>query len=314
MTSIGVDVAKEQYEACAHEAPDSERFQGPGALKRLVSFIQKHPQPHVVMEATGRYERPLCEELERREIPFSVVNPARARAFMTSVGRLAKTDPIDARLLARMGQVLSLPPTTLPSAERRELQELVVRRHQLVEQLTMQRSHGEHATTATVRASVRRVSQVLKAQIASIERSIKLLIKSSDELSESCRRLQTVPGVGPTVASGLLVYLPELGKLERGQAAALAGLAPYNVDSGAHRGKRKIRAGRSPLRALMYMSALVASRRNPVLRTLYKRLLAAGKPAKVALIAVARKLVVTLNSMLKQGTDWRPEPLLPAPS
>jgi transposase len=228
---------------------------------------------------------------------------------MTSVGRLAKTDSIDARLLARMGAALELAPTTLPSPERRQLQELVTRRHQLVEQQTMQRNHAEHAQSTQVRASIRRVSKLIKDEIASIERSIKQHIKSSEELSQSCRRLQTVPGVGPTVAAGLLVYLPELGKLERGQVAALAGLAPYNVDSGAHRGKRKIRAGRSPLRALLYMAALVAARRNPVLRTHYQRLREQGKPAKVALIAVARKLVVTLNAMLKQGLDWRTDPI-----
>ena len=309
MTSIGVDVAKEQYEACAHEAERSESFQGPDALKRLLEFIGQHPEPYVVMEASGHYERPLCEALQEQGIAFTVVNPARARAFMTSVGRLAKTDPIDARLLARMGQVLSPAPTTLPSAERRELQALVLRRRQLSEQLVMQRNHAEHNGSEAVRESIRRVSELLQTEVARLERSIRRLIRNTQELSEPSRRLQTVPGVGPTVAAGLLVYMPELGKLERGQAAALAGLAPYNVDSGAHRGKRRIRAGRSPLRALLYMAALVASRRNPAMRTLYVRLRAQGKPAKVALIAVARKLVLTLNAMLKHQVDWRPIPI-----
>lgn len=307
MTRIGVDVAKNQYEAYASGAADSESFQGRGALEKLLVFIEQHPQPHVILEASGHYERPLCEALAARAIAFTVVNPARARAFMTSVGRLAKTDAIDARLLARMGETLSLAPTTLPSAERRELQSLVLRRQQLTEQLVMQRSHAEHGSNKLVKQSIERVSRLLKTEIAALERSIQQRIARTAELSETSRRLQTMPGVGPTIAAGLLVYLPELGKLDRGQSAALAGLAPYNVDSGTHRGKRKIRAGRSPVRALLYMAALVASRRNPVLRRLYLRLREHGKAPKVALIAVARKLILTLNSMLKQQTDWRPD-------
>jgi len=309
MTSIGVDVAKQQYEACAHEAARSESFQGRQALEKLVEFIEQHEQPHVVLEATGGYERALCEALAARGVAFSVVNPARAHAFMTSVGRLAKTDAIDARLLARMGHTLELAPSVLPSAQRQRLQALVLRRRQLTEELTMQRNHREHGADKDVLASIRRVSAVLKKEVVSIERSIKKLIASSAELAEPCRRLQTMPGVGGTIAAGLLVYLPELGKLEHGQAAALAGLAPYNVDSGAHRGQRKIRAGRSPLRSLLYMAALVASRRNPALSAVYKRLRERGKPAKVALIAVARKLLKTLNSMLKHERDWTPDPL-----
>lgn len=308
MTSIGVDVAKGQYEACAHEAPRSESFRGRDALDKLVELIEGYEHPHVVLEATGGYERSLCEALAVRGVAFTVVNPARAHAFMTSVGRLAKTDAIDARLLARMGHTLALQPSVLPSAERQRLQALVLRRQQLTEQLTMQRNHSEHGLDKDVVASIRRVSAVLKKEVVSLERSIKKLITHSTELSEPCRRLQTVPGVGPTVATGLLVYLPELGKLEHGQAAALAGLAPYNVDSGAHRGQRKIRAGRSPLRSLLYMAALVASRRNPALSGVYKRLRERGKPAKVALIAIARKLLKILNSMLKHERDWTSDP------
>jgi transposase len=305
MTSIGVDVAKGQYEACAVEATRSESFR---ALDKVVQYIEGYPEPHVILEATGGYERPLCEALAARGVAFTVVNPARAHAFMKSVGRLAKTDAIDARLLARMGHTLQLQPSVLASAERRRLQALVLRRQQLTEELIRQRNHSEHGLDKDVVASIRRVSTVLKKEVLSIERSIKKLLSESAELSEPCRRLQTVPGVGPRVAAGLLVYLPELGKLEHGQAAALAGLAPYNVDSGAHRGQRRIRAGRSPLRALLYMAALVAARRNPVLSGVYKRLRERGKPAKVALIAVARKLLKTLNSMLKHDSDWVANP------
>lgn len=304
MTRIGVDVAKNQYEACVHGAQQSESFQGPTALQRLLVFIEQSAEPHVILEATGHYERPLCEALSMRGIAFTVVNPARARAFMTSVGRLAKTDAIDARLLARMGESLSLSPTTLPSKARLELQALVVRRKQITDQLVMQRGHAEHGHSKLVRASIARVSKLLKGELGKLESEIAQLIGGSAELSQASERLRTMPGVGPTIAAGLLVHLPELGKLDRGQVAALAGVAPYNVDSGKHRGQRRIRAGRSPVRALLYMAALVASRRNPVLRRVYQRLRERGKAPKQALIAVARKLLLTLNSMLKNHRDW----------
>jgi len=310
MVWIGVDVSKRTLDVCVHGSEQSARFHQPEELKAAVEWIAEHDAPHVVMESTGGYERALFAALDRKGVRCTVVNPARAHAFMTSVGRLAKTDPIDARLLARMGHALTPEASALPSAARSELEALVTRRAQLSRELVAEGNHREHATAKAVQASIERVARCLAKEIKAIETQLRHLLQAAPELRDSARRLQTMPGVGPAISAGLLAYLPELGKLTKPECAALAGLAPYNVDSGVHRGKRKIRAGRSPVRSLLYMAALVASRHNEPLRRVYRRLVAAGKPKKVALIAVARKLVVILNALLKHQRDWDPAPIL----
>jgi transposase len=301
-----VDVSKRTLDVAVDGAGSARRFEQPGELDAVVKLIEGVPDGHVVLESTGGYEQPLVEALWAASIPCSVVNPARARAFMKSVGSLAKTDAIDAELLARMGRALEPSATEPASRARKELQGLVRRRRQLVEQITHEGNHEEHSTSEAVRESIARVLELLKHEVKTVEKAIAALLKTAPELASRSRRLQTVPGVGPVVATGLLVALPELGQLSKAEVAALAGVAPYNRDSGAFKGKRAIRAGRSPVRSLLYMAALVASRHNPVLRTTYTRLVALGKPKKVALVAVARKLVVMLNAMLKHGVDWAP--------
>ena len=316
MTWLGVDVSKNSYEVCASEqGAKSRSFSGPQALKRLVHWVVQQPQPQVVMEVTGGYERALCKALAARNIWFSAVNPYRARSFMNGLGMRAKTDSIDARLLAQMGERMPLKPSRVPSVALCRLQALVLRRQQVSEQLVMQRNHEEHAQDRTVCASIQRVRRVLSQDLKRLDTAIAQLIASDKELSAKNRRLQTYKGVGPVGAAGLLVHLPELGRLSRGEVAALAGLAPFNFDSGAHRGRRKIRAGRAPVRSLLYMAALVGSQHNPGLKSKYQGLVQRGKEKKVALIAVARKLVITLNAMLKHGQDWQPDHHgLPSPS
>jgi len=259
------------------------------------------------MEATGRYEQPLFEALTRRSIPCSVVNPAHAFSFRKSIGKLAKTDAIDARLLARMGHSLTPARTPPPSRERQNLEALVLRRTQLRKMETAEINHAEHVSNTQSLKSNSRVRKFLGDEIKKIDKAIAKATAESSELAESSRRLQSVPGIGPTVAAGLLVHLPELGTVDKREIAALAGLAPFNVDSGASQGKRAIRAGRTPIRSLLYMAALVASRYNPRFRTLYARMLANGKPKKVALVAIARKLLIVLNALLKNADTWRPD-------
>jgi transposase len=259
------------------------------------------------MESTGRYEQPLFEALTHKQIACTVVNPAHAHAFGRSLGKLVKTDAVDARLLARMGHMHMPEPTAMPSMEHRTLQALVLRRTQLTKLLTAESNHVEHSLLQEVFESTQRVAQALKTEIRQMDVAIRKLISEVPELRETNRVLQSVPGIGPTVAAGVLVHLPELGSVDKSEIAALAGLAPYNQDSGAKNGKRTIRAGRTSVRSLLYMAALVASRHNPRFRTLYIRLLASGKPKKVALIAIARKLLVVLNAMAKHNELWRDE-------
>lgn len=305
-TWIGIDVSKRTLEVFVFGEKQSQTFEQPRDLAAVVTFVAGRAQAHVVMESTGRYEEPLFEALCVASVPCTIVNPARARAFMKSAGSLAKTDALDAALLAKMGDALKPEATPRTPKIQRELEALVRRRAQLVEQEVLEINHSEHGSSKTVMGSVKRMRATLRREIRRLDALIKNLISKTPALHSRSRRLQTVPGVGPVVAAGLLVSLPELGRLSKGQVSALCGLAPYNTDSGAHRGKRAIRAGRSPVRRLLYMAALVASRFNPVLRTLYKRLVDAGKPKKVALIAVARKLAVILNAMVKSQRDWAP--------
>jgi transposase len=309
MVWVGVDVSKGTLDICPLEG-ECRRFRQPEELAEAVAFIAGHEAPHVVMESTGGYEQALFLALSRAQIPCSIVNPAHAHAFRRSLGKFAKTDAIDARLLAHMGHMHRPEPTALPSPERRKLEALVTRRAQLVKLLRAETNHAEHCTVAEASESIARVREALKREVRELDGAIKKLLGVVEELREASRVLQSVPGVGPTVAAGVLVHLPELGRVAKSEIAALAGLAPYARESGIAKGHRSIRAGRTPVRALLYMAALVASRHNARLRATYARLLSAGKSKKVALIAVARKLLVMLNAMLKHNETWRDEPRL----
>jgi len=307
MVWIGVDVSKRTLDVCVHKGELVRTFRQPEELGEAVTYIAQHEGVQVVMESTGRYEQPLFEALTCKGVACSIVNPAHAYAFRKSLGKHAKTDAIDARLLARMGDSLTPAPTPMRSREHSELEALVTRRAQLKKLETAEINHAEHGSHPDALRSNARVQKILASEVRKLDALIAKLTAKSSELAEPIRRLQTVPGVGPTIAAGLLVHLPELGTVSKGEIAALAGLAPFNVDSGVKRGQRAIRAGRTPVRSLLYMAALVASRHNPRFRTLYARLLANGKPKKLALIAIARKLLVVLNAILKHADTWRPE-------
>jgi transposase len=260
----------------------------------------------VLFEATGRYDRLLCQALEAAGIAFARVNPARARDFARATGRLAKTDRIDAQMLAAMAQSLSLARERESDPEREALARAHKRRDQLVHMRQQERTRLSECDDAALRADIAAHAQWLDAQIARWDAAIDRLLAQSAALAQDARRLRSIGGIGPVAATTLLALVPELGSLSPKKIAALAGLAPFNCDSGQFRGRRRIKGGRKRVRDALYMAAVSAARYNPRLKPLYKRLRAAGKPAKVALIAVARKLLVIANAVMRDKTQFRP--------
>lgn len=278
----------------------------PRAIKRIAKRLCHAGCARVLIEG-GSYQSVLIAGLRTAELPVVIVNPRRVREFARSIGQLAKTDKIDARILALYGEQTNPPLRELPDEQNQALRALWVRREQLIEMLVMEGNRLEH-----VAEKAKAVRRNLRAHIAYLRKQIK---QADDDLDREVRNsalwdkyemLSSVPGVGPVLSVALLSDLPELGRLNRGEIAALAGVAPFNCDSGTLRGQRRIAGGRSRLRRVLYMATIAAVRFNPVLKPFYLRLRGAGKPAKVALIAAARKLLTLLNVMLKTKTMWRP--------
>jgi transposase len=262
----------------------------------------------VVFEATGIYDRELTSQLHEAGIRFARVNPARARDFARASGRLAKTDAIDARMLAAFARTMA--PAADPAADpaRNSLALLAKRRDQLVHMRAQEKNRRSESADHTTIESITRLLDFLTEEIKAIELKIKTLISKTPQIAEQARLMRSAPGIGPVACMQLIAQMPELGRLAPKQLAALAGLAPFNVDSGKHRGKRLIGGGRKRVRDALYMAALNAVRRNGILKTFYQRLRTAGKPAKLALIAVARKLLTILNAMLRDRKIYLPAP------
>ena len=307
---VGIDVSKAQLDVAVR--PTGKRWVLPydeTGIEGLIPQIVDLEPALVLLEATGGLELPLVAALAAAALPVVVVNPRQVRDFAKATGTLAQTDTLDAGVLAHFADAVRPEVRPLKDAETQVLNSLTARRHQV---MTMLVSEKNRLGTASGAVSPRAVSPRIEAHIAWLEQELSDLDKG---LRQTLRRspvwrekddlLRTVPGVGPQLSLTLLAHLPELGTLDRKQIAALVGVAPYNRDSGARRGKRAVWGGRSRVRAVLYMGALVASRHNPAIRDFYQRLLAAGKPKKVALIASMRKLLVTLNAMLKHGYPWR---------
>lgn len=266
----------------------------------MITVLKKLPQPvQVICEPSGGYERDLLEALWAAGLAVSLVHAARVRAFARAQGRLAKTDPIDAAVLREFGELFAPATLAAPSPHRERLAAVVQRREQLVNLLAMEDQRQAQTRDAVVRKMGERLRKELQKQIAQLDGLIAAQIAADDTLQRQSARLQQVKGIGPVTASTLLAEMPELGTLSRNESGALAGVAPYNRDSGEHRGRRTIRGGRVQVRRVLYMAAVVASRFNPILKAFYDRLVAAGKPKKVALVAVMRKLVILLNHLLK---------------
>ena len=299
---VGADVSKDTIDlACpGRTLPASIRNTPAGFRPLLKSLASVATTVRVICEATGPYHKAFVATLHEAGISVSVLNPRLARDFARARGRLAKTDAIDARLLADYGQTMQPAPTPRPDPQMTLLDDLVTRRAQLVEDRAKERTRLQQATRSEVRASLRQHIRHLDGQIKGLLARIAELVEASPSLKAKVQRLITVEGVGALTASALLAALPELGTLSKNQVASLAGLAPFNRDSGAFRGTRSIRGGRIDVRCALYMAALTASRFNPILKAFYQRLKAAGKPHKVALTAVMRKLLIYLNALLKK--------------
>jgi transposase len=303
---IGVDVSKDHLDFDAVPAAHPLRVANDAAgLAGAVAHLRALSPALVVMEASGGYERRIAGELLSEGFKVVVVNPRQVRDFAKGMGTLAKTDRIDAAVLARFAQTVQPKPRPRPTPQQDDLAALVTRRRQLVGLRTQETNRRGTAVNQAVKKSIDKVLRLLEAQIAKVDALIEEQIHSDDGLKVKDQLIQSVPGVGKQTAAELLSHLPELGQLNRQQIAALVGVAPFDFQSGRHTGKSIIFGGRASVRSVLYMAALAAVTHNPILRTFYAHLLAGGKPAKVALVAVMRKLLTTLNAIVKTNQPWR---------
>lgn len=304
---VGIDVAKAELVVAI--APQGEVFTVPNSLAEIETLTTRlrKARPHrIVLEATGGYETLVATALAAARLPIAVVNPRQVRDFARSTGQLAKTDRIDAGVLAAFAQAVPVEVRPLPDQDARALQAVVSRRRQLVEMLGAERNRL-YLADAAVAPSIREVIRVLERQVQDLDADLQHRLRKSPVWREAQDLLTSIPGVGNVVASTVLALLPELGQLNRKAIAKLVGVAPLNRDSGQYRGKRTVWGGRAHVRAVLYMGALVGTRFNPVLRQFYARLLAAGKPKKLALTACMHKLLLILNAVLRTHQPWTPE-------
>lgn len=305
--TVGIDVSKQTLDVGLWPSREGWRTgQSPEEVSELADRIAALQPALVVLEATGGLEWPIVEALVERQVPVHRCEPKRARHFARSLGLLAKTDRIDKFALARFGATGELAPQQFASKQTRQLDALTTRRHQLVEQITQEKNRREATSEPAARASIQRHLEWLDKELKALEAEIQGAVNACEDTRTKVERLTSVPGVGLTTATVLLSALPELGTLRRREIAALTGTAPFNDDSGKHRGRRHIRAGRKDVRCALYMATLVATRFNPVIRDKYASLLAKGKEKKIALTACMRKLIVILNAMLRDESCWRP--------
>jgi len=297
-TYIGVDIAKNWIDFHCLEDGRSGRI----PTGELSEFATTCADAHVILEASGGYERPLTQALITAGIAYTRVNPRHARDFARATGRLAKTDRLDARILAEMGAALKPQPTQPPALERQELAELITRRDQLVKARKAELVRLQKTTNKLIRQDIKSLIAVLAARITKIEKMISLHIDQHESLKRLEKQMQSVPGIGPVVSATLMAFLPELGQLNTKAIASLAGLAPHSCDSGQMRGKRMIWGGRANVRRGLYLAAFSTLRHNNNGFAAYcQKLRDAGKPFKVAVIATARKLLITLNAIIKRN-------------
>ena len=303
---VGIDVSKERLDVAVR--PTGETWQVPydsDGISSLTGCLRELAPHLVVVEATGGMELALAGELAAAQLSVAVVNPRQVRDFARADGKLAKTDALDAQVLAHFAEAMRPASRPLPDASTQELRALVARRRQLVEMITSEKNRIRIATRR-IRPKVQEHIRWLVESLGDLDQDLGDFMGSSPMWKDQDELLRSTPGVGPVLSMTLLSGLPELGALNRGEIAALVGVAPFNRDSGTFRGKRKVWGGRGQVRAALYMAALVATRCNPVLRDFYQRLCAAGKPKKVALTACMRKLLTILNVMVRDHSHWNP--------
>ncbi|OOO01719.1 MAG: hypothetical protein USCGTAYLOR_02073 [Chromatiales bacterium USCg_Taylor] len=305
---VGIDVAKDTLEVAFGPTGDIQSITNEtSGHEALIARLSAHPVELIVMEATGGYELAVASALQAAGFHVAIINPRQARDFAKAMGYLAKTDRIDAGVLAQLAEVLRRHPDRekivkpLPGEEQQHLQAIVVRRRQLVSMLVAERQRLTTSHSAA-RKSIETIIKALMKELERTERNMERHI--STHHAALAALLGSVKGIGPTTTSTLIAEIPELGRLSRREISALVGVAPFNCDSGTWRGKRRVFGGRASVRRTLYIAALVATRFNSVIRRFYERLLLAGKPKKVAIVACTRKLLTILNAMVKAGKPW----------
>ena len=303
---VGIDLAKRQLDVCIRPAGLAIAVPRDAAgLEELMARLRSLNVQLIVLEATGGFERVVTATLAGAQLPVVVVNPRQIRDFARAAGQLAKTDTLDAAVIALFAERMRPPLRPLPDGAARHLTELAARRRQVVEMMTIERHRQRQAAHRRLQKRLAAHIAWLEAEPVDVDRDLDQAIQDSDLWRQQEALMTSVPGVGPTVARTLLAELPELGQLDRRALAALVGVAPMNRDSGQHRGRRSIRGGRSIVRAKLYMAAWVACRFNPAIRSFYERLIAAGKARTTAIVACMHKLRSILNAIIPTGTPWQ---------
>jgi transposase len=303
---VGIDVSKARLDACV--LPLGEVFSVPNkeaVLTELVGKLQSLSPKLVLLEATGGFERPAVAALAASGIAVAVVNPRQARDFARATGRLAKTDRLDANVLARFAEAIRPAPKVLPDEEAQEFSAILSRRRQIISMVSAEKNRLSATASEAVAKRIRAHIRWLEKELSRTDRDLDETVEGNPTFKENEALLESVPGVGPVLCRTLLAELPEIGSLPPRELSALVGVAPLNRDSAIFRGRRAIWGGRARVREALYMGALVASRYNPAIKSFYERLVAAGKPKKVALVACMRKLLVILNAVMRDRTPWR---------
>ena len=303
--NIGIDTSKTHLDVYIHETQQFVRFANDAKdIHRLVLLLEMYPVARIVIEATGRLERPFVEAALERRLPVIVLQPIKIRRYAGAIGLLAKTDTLDAKLIAEFAAVVK-PAFRRPVNENtRYIRDLLVRRRQLLQMTTMEKNRRQ-IMPAHLTEEIDRLISELQRQVKHIDRHLDEAVQVQPQWQQRVEQLIAVPGLGPTTVYTLLAELPELGQLNAREISALVGVAPFNRESGKWRGKRHIRGGRASVRTMLYMASLSAVRFNPPIRIFYQRLLARGKHKKIALTACMHKLLIMLNAMVRNNTEWR---------
>ena len=304
--TVGIDVSKDRLDIAVR--PGGEVFvveRNAAGLDGLVERLRPLAPHLVALEATGGFETVVAAALSAAGLPVVVVNPAQIRSFAKALGRRAKTDPIDAAVIAHFAEATAPEPRPLPDDATQLLADLVTRRRQIVAMLVAERQREKRATAKRLKKSIARLIKALEKELKSVDTDIGEAVRGSPVWREKDDLLASVPGVGPVIARTLIAEMPELGRLGRKQVAALAGLAPWTRQSGQWRGKSFIGGGRTSVRCVLFVGAMTAARHNPILKAFFDRLVAAGKPKMVAFIAVARKLLTILNAIIRDQKPWQ---------
>jgi len=303
---VGIDISKQTIDMLVYPTGESCDFTNDNiGIEKAIVWLQKITPTLIVMEATGGLELPLYIALEMAKYRIAVVNPRQVRDFAKATGRLAKTDKLDAGILAFYAATLKPEPRPFPEQALRELKARVVRRQQIVDMISTEKNRLSSSQDEITKAEIKAHIDWLKSQLEAVNKDITKRLDANPVWQEKAKLLKSVPGVGPVLASTLIAQLPELGQTNRCEAAALVGVAPMNHDSGSHKGQRSIMGGRCRIRGPLYMGTLSAVRYNPVIRDFFHRLIADGKATRVALIACMRKLLSILNAMVKHNTYWK---------